>query len=240
MDFEIDGDTLTVDVLGFSMDFERVNKSGAQSGGRSAGGGKDFTAQKPEHFKYDLTEDGAGVVIQYLLVPEGTSSITVKIPAKIEGYPVTEVKSLVDEDNRERIKSITFPDSVTVLGKDLLSGSGITKINLPPKITVIPFSLLLKCESVTSVKIPDGVTEIGQGAFYKCTALKEVVIPDSVTKIEALAFYYCAELTSVKLSPHPIEYIANSNGTGAAFKGCPKLSLAVRKAITDSGYQDEF
>jgi hypothetical protein len=48
------------------------------------------------------------------------------------------------------------------------------------------------------------------------------------------AFDGCSELVTVKLPAHPISY------SGNVFKGCSKLSLAVRSAIKATGYEGEF
>jgi hypothetical protein len=75
-----------------------------------------------------------------------------------------------------------------------------------------------------------------------CVSLKEVVIPDSVTVIGQLAFSSCKELTTVKLPSHPLEYpdFESIHANNSAFGSCPKLSLAVRNAIKESGYTGEF
>jgi len=219
---------------------------GASAGNAPAPAKGGATASKDSDFKYDLTADGKGVVIKGL---QGDFAV-VKIPAKIEGYPVVEVAHLGPEllsfdDSTNAITSVTIPDSVTVLGKDLFWRTSITKISLPKGITVLPTNLFHGCKFLTSVTIPNGVKEIGYGAFGFCKALKEITIPDSVTKIGKDAFENCSELTTVKLPSHPIEYLKvddqglEFNGNWA-FSGCSKLSLAVRKAITDSGYKDNF
>jgi hypothetical protein len=44
----------------------------------------------------------------------------------------------------------------------------------------------------------------------------------------------------VNINPHPIEFESYRSGPPDTFKGCPRLSLAVRKKLTDSGYTGEF
>jgi hypothetical protein len=74
--------------------------------------------------------------------------------------------------------------------------------------------------------------------FCACTSLTTITIPESVTTIEKYAFYKCSELTEVKLPSHPIKYTGDD--WEGAFSECPKLSLAARKAIQDSGYKGSF
>jgi hypothetical protein len=180
----------------------------------------------------------------------------IKIPAKIEGYPVVEVRKF---DSQALKLSVSFPDTVTVLGEGLFKGREIS-VKLPPKITVIPKSLF-ENSKITEITIPNGVTLIEGNAFYGCKQLTTVTIPDSVTEIMYAAFYGCSELTTVKLPAHPIQYTqeiyytasADSvvreisdgnlvvlNPDNVAFSSCGKLSLAMRKAITDSGYAGSF
>jgi hypothetical protein len=235
------------------------------SGGKSSSGGG--TASKAEDFKYDLSADGKGVVIQGLNgviqgAPSGGPYSTVKIPEKIEGYPVVEIgaKAL---GQRMEITSVTIPNSVTKVGEMAFFSTGITtitlpsgitelgkgafgasteltKITLPSGITEIPEACFSSAFGLTSITIPNGVTRIGMKAFNGCESLKEVIIPESVTEIETGAFMYCSELTTVKLPSHPVKYSVNYLGGNDSFESCPKLSLAVRKAITDSGYTGQF
>jgi hypothetical protein len=206
--------------------------------GKSGGKGGGATASKAEDFQYDLSADGKGVVIKGLNV--GNVG-TIKVPEKIEGYPVVEIASF--GYGTSNVTSVTIPNSVTKLGGSLFSYMPITKITLPPGITEIPDSLFLKCKNLTTVTIPNGVTKIGEDAFLN-SGLKEITIPDSVKTIGHEAFSYCSELSTVKLPSHLIEYPDSSNSYAAtgsrAFVNCGKLSLATRKAIQDSGYTGEF
>jgi hypothetical protein len=198
----------------------------------SGGGG---TASKPEDFVYDLTADGKGVVIKGLNVENPS---TLKIPEKIEGYPVVELGEYSFSFGYT-YTSVTIPSSVTKLGEMAFADTGITKITLPSGITEIPRACFTRT-NLTSITIPNGVTKIADDAFAMCLSLKEVVIPDSVTEIGVTAFADCPELTTVKLPSHPVKYLEDIIGYERAFENCPKLSLAVRKAITDSGYKGTF
>jgi hypothetical protein len=236
-----------------------MSGASASSGAVTTGsdGKKYVTAQKDADFKYDLTADGTGVVITGMNKPtNGDYYNVIKIPAKIEGYPVVEVQKF---DSQAFKLSVSFPDTVTVLGEGLFKGREIS-VKLPPKITVIPKSLF-ENSKITEITIPNGVTLIGDDAFMDCKQLTTITIPDSVTLIGRGAFMRCSELTTIKLPAHPIQYTIMksyklpqdtvvreiSDGyfavllpDNAAFSGCSKLSLAMRKAITDSGYGGAF
>jgi hypothetical protein len=247
----------------------RLMSGGSASSGSSttsSGGTKYATAQKDADFTYDLTADGTGVVITGLNKPAAGYYNVIKIPAKLEGYPVVEVRELrsYNADYLASGTSVTFPDTVTVLGENLLD-SRVTSVKLPPKITVIP-NLLFQSSKITEITIPNGVTRIESQAFQYCEQLTTVTIPDSVTEIMSSAFRGCSELTTVKLPAHPIQYTNPAvdyydgpddavvrkwedeysthysvlDPDNGAFSGCGKLSLAMRKAITDSGYGGSF
>jgi hypothetical protein len=175
----------------------------------SGGGGK---ANPATDFRYDMNKAGDGVVIQGFLGNGGE----VKIPAKIEGFPVTGI--LFHAFLRATITSVTIPDSVTVIGDGAFS----------------------QCGRLATATLPKNLKEIPTNLFSSCKSLESINIPDSVTVIGAHAFVDCVELSKVTLPSHPIEYPLHVLGRSDAFVNCPKLSLAVRKTITDTGYKGSF
>jgi hypothetical protein len=234
-------------------------------GGAVKGTGKNYTLNKESDFVYDLTTiDGTEyVVIKDVNLPYGfkkmdvvnnvlVDTLTVKIPAKIEGYPVGEIRT-GSEDRRyitsvtlpntlvkigkeaflgTPIRSITIPDSVVEIGEQAFYVSGITSIKLPKNLKKLGKEAFKDCKNLgSSLNISEGITEIPDNAFAK-TKITEVIIPDSVTVIGGDAFRSCGELTTVKVSSRPIKYLSNPISMfDGAFLKCGKLSLATRKAI---------
>ena len=238
--------------------------SGKSSGGGSGGETKKYklvTAYKTEHFVYDLIADKTGVVIKSMNKPSnGDYYNVILIPPIIEGYPVVEVQGFNFRFTSGY--SVTFPDTVTTLGEKLFENAGMKTVRLPSKITVIPAGLFWfskiteitipngvteigefafnNCQNLTTITIPDGVTKIGRRAFLNCDNLTTVIIPNSVTEIGGGAFFDCNNLTTVNLPPsHSIQYVG-VDGWDYAFKGCSKLTIAMRETIRDSGYTGEF
>ena len=76
---------------------------------------------------------------------------------------------------KNRLKSITIPNSVTSIGE-------------------LAFS---HCNSLTSITIPNSVTSIGEFSFTDCSSLTSITIPNSVTSIGNYAFYDCSSLASI-------------------------------------------
>lgn len=219
-------------VLGISMVVVGLGGSSnvavADSGSSNSGKGNGI-AEKPEHFRYDLNEDGNGVVIAGLLME---NPATVRFPKEIEGYPVVEISLLLEKGHN--VTSVSIPDTVTKIGNMAFIGrESLRSIVLPKNLKIIGYRSFYG-SGITSIVIPEGVTHIGDYAFGVCKNISSVTLPESIEEIGDQAFVSCPELISVKLPSHPIRY------GGAVFANCPKLNLTTRKVITDSGYDGSF
>jgi hypothetical protein len=223
------------------------------------GGGRESPATD---FKYELNASRTGVVIKEYI---GQRS-NVVIPAKIEGYPVLEISEFLGYrgasffempitsvvipkniiyigkrafENCMALKAVTLPDTLEVIETGVFKNcKALTKIELPKSLKVIEKGAF-SGTGLTSIVIPEGVTTIENGIFYECVNLASVTLPNSLERIKILAFYGCTSLTEVKLPSHSIVYEPPQSGF-AVFDNCPRLSLATRKAITDSGYTGGF
>jgi hypothetical protein len=157
-------------------------------------------ADNASDFKYSIDDDSC-MITGYT----GTSD-EVRIPAKIEGKPVTSLFGGAFQKNKT-IKKVIIPDTVTMIG-------GHT---------------FYECTALESVEIPDSVTIIGDFAFAFCTSLKSVNIPDSskAKSIGNSAFFKCTGLTSVTIG-EGVNYIALH-----AFRGCTSLTdLTIPDSLT--------
>ena len=85
-----------------------------------------------------------------------------------------------------RLKSLTLPDTLTVLGAEALGGTSIESIKIPESVTVIG-DYAFRGSAIKSLEIPKNVTEIGNYAFSK-TPIETIKIPKNVTKIGNYAF----------------------------------------------------
>ncbi len=181
------------------------------------------------------------------------TATNVKIPAEIDGYPVTDIGKEAFYGCRS-LENITVPDSVTSIGegafkyctnlKNITLSNNLTSIGaytffsceslesitIPEKVTIIDFGLFEKCTSLKSVKIPNSVTTIAEYAFFNCYNLTTITIPDSVISIGVYAFENCITLTSITLSNN-ITNIAE--GT---FSNCVSLkSIIIPDKVTSIG-----
>ena len=96
-------------------------------------------------------------------------------------------------ENCTSLKSVTIPDSVTVIDLYAFEGcTGLTSITIPNSVTEIGNCAFKDCTGLTSITIPESVTVIGISAFEGCTGLTSVTIPDSVKDISWNAFRRCS------------------------------------------------
>ena len=127
---------------------------------------------------------------------DGTDTAVI-IPESVDGIPVTKIAASAFID-KQKITSITVPDSVTSIGDRAFYGcTSLTSVTIGNSVTSIGYGAFSDCTSLTSVRIPDSVTSIGDYAFYYCTSLTSITIPDSVTSIGEEAFFNCYKLVEV-------------------------------------------
>ena len=95
---------------------------------------------------------------------------------------------------REGIKSIAFApaeDGATLeIGNYAFSGTGITSIELPARVTKLGTNVFRDCKSLTSVTFAEGYkyAAIPDYTFYGCSALESITIPGEVSSIGSGAF----------------------------------------------------
>ena len=123
----------------------------------------------------------------------------------------------------------------TIVGLDEEKLSGVTKIKIPPRCTVIRSDYALNgeknyrsfIEGIEYVEIPDTVTSLGNYAFHDFTKLKSIKIPDNLTSIGERAFWGCSSLISITI-PNGVTEI----GIGA-FAWCSSLiSITFPDSVT--------
>jgi hypothetical protein len=85
-----------------------------------------------------------------------------------------------------RLTEVNIPDSVTFIGEDAFAHNKLTEVNIPNYVEVIS-DRVFAYNRLTSIIIPNSVTTIGLGAFAS-NMLTSVTIPDSVTAIDDYAF----------------------------------------------------
>lgn len=151
------------------------------------------TPNPASDFTYELNKSGNGVLIKGYVGKDSK----VFIPAQIEGFPVTEIKSSSLCYGKE-LTSVVIPDSVTKIGIEIFNNcEALGQVVLPKNLTKIPAKAFKECKSLTVIKLPHNLKIIGAEAFAE-SGLKTIEFPDSLTTIEAGAFSN-AHLSSIEL-----------------------------------------
>ena len=118
--------------------------------------------------------------------------------------------------NCSSLANLDIPADVTELGEAALSYTALSEFEFPEGVnSVEPY--VLSGTDITSIVIPDRVTEIGDYAFLNCTQLKNITFSKNLIDIGTRAFAYTA-LTQVDL-PDGLETLGDS-----AFYDCNELT----------------
>lgn len=112
----------------------------------------DYTPIVPYYsvgLEYELNEDGTG----YILTGIGTATDTdIVIPSTYERLPVVAIGANAFTCC-ESLSSITIPSSVTSIGNEAFSDSGLTSITIPDSVTSIGNLSLFGCRDLINVSV---------------------------------------------------------------------------------------
>lgn len=101
--------------------------------------------------------------------------------------------------NCSKLSRIDFPDSLESLGEAAFSGSGLTALNISPKLTEIS-RLAFSNTRLEEVTIPETVTALDEFCFQNNPRLTKVTLPDTDIIMDSGCFSRCSGLRSVHLS----------------------------------------
>ncbi len=113
-----------------------------------------------------------------------------------------------------KLVSVTFSETVTVIGECSFSQSGLKEIEIPGTVKTIGDSAFSLCDSLRTVNLNNGLEYVLGSAFYGCSSLLQIVLPASVTSLGGQAFLNCsaletAYLKDVKITELPYETFLN-------------------------------
>ena len=122
--------------------------------------------------------------------------------------------------NGSKLKSITLPPTLTIIGNSWLSGcTQLESISIPASVTSIESAAFNGCSSLTELYVPNTVQSIGISAFSGCKSLVKVHLPESLVRIEGWTFDGCSSLNEIVV-PESVNYIGM-----AAFLNCSRLTV---------------
>ena len=188
----------------------------------------------------ELIPATGSVGLAYAINPDGkTFSVAgignctdadVIVPENFCGYHVTSIMAGAFE-KCETLKSITLPETVTVIGERAFRWcNSFEKITLPDTLETIGAKAFYNCNALKSVNIPQSVTSIGEGAFGSCYNLTSVVVPNQITVLAANVFDYCISLETIVL-PDSLQSIGES-----VFSSCIRLkNITIPSGVTSIG-----
>ena len=131
------------------------------------------------------TSDGSSITVTGC---NGACPSTLKIPATIEGLPVTKIADGAFE-RAGGLTSVTIPEGVTQLGSQSFhKAQSLTSVTFPSTLTEIGAESFYEDELLANVTLPAGLTQIGDGAFANTKALASITIPEGVTYIGGYTF----------------------------------------------------
>ncbi len=126
------------------------------------------------------------------------------------------------------LKTIHIPDSVTYIGGDAFTRSGITGIELGDNVTTLGQWAFKECRGLVSVILPPNLETVGKGVFQDCSSLQYVYIPNGLKTISESMF----EGTALKtvILPNSIETIGD-----AAFIRTPMKYVNIPNSVKSIG-----
>ncbi len=133
------------------------------------------------------------------------------------------ITSIGDECFRNllNVTKVTFPSSLTEIGKRAFLYTSLEAVNFPSGLTYIGKEAFCNLSSLTGKLIlPDNIAEIDEAAFYGCTGFTgELSLPASLCSIGEMAFKDCSGFTGALTIPGGVATISQG-----AFSNCSQLS----------------
>ncbi len=121
------------------------------------------------NYKYAILQDGTAKIVKYLK-EEGA----VKIPAALDGHPVTAIGKAFA--GKSLVTGIEIPDTVTVIGSESFYGTGIKEVTIPEAVVRIGDFAFGHCLNLERLFIPQNVREIGGNIVQISDNLKEIEV----------------------------------------------------------------
>lgn len=170
---------------------------------------------------YDYNELGDNSIELTLL--KGDFPEVIDFPEIIDGKKVIGISGDIfgslktKNQNRENIKFLNIPNSITRIGDGAFSGcKSLSNVILPKALVSLGSSTFKNCKNLNNIVLSDTVSFIGKEAFAG-TGIKRIVLPKNIDVINGGLFKNCKKLSNVEL-PDKLKFIEDE-----AFSGCKDL-----------------
>lgn len=107
------------------------------------------------------------------------------------------ITTLIKSPMRKR--SISIPNTVTMIGREAFESSSITSISIPNSVKYIEYKAFTWCMGLSSITIPNSVEYIGNEAFNNCRKLRIIEIGNSIKELGDKAFGGCENIISINI-----------------------------------------
>lgn len=104
------------------------------------------------------------------------------------------------------VTSITFPNSLTLIGRKAFYGSKLSSVVWSEGLVEIGEAAFFDCQQLTSISFSPNLKKINKEAFRLCTSLSFVRLPTSLVTIGEGAFQQTPRLTEIRF-PSSVESI---------------------------------
>ena len=157
-----------------------------------------------EGLKYCLKDDTATVIRKI------TSDVEIYMPDSItydNEYLVKYINDRIFYDTD--IETIRLSNNLVSLTEYAFAYcENLKEIEIPAKITEIPYGTFMHCYGLTNVKLNNSLITIGNDAFSNCYNITSIDLPNSLVSIGENAFVGCSCLKSVNI-PSSVTNIGN-------------------------------
>jgi hypothetical protein len=109
--------------------------------------------------------------------------------------------------------NIVIPKGVTTIGEEAFNCTNrnkITSITMPDSVTTIEASAFAQLKSLTKLTLSKNLKSIGDSAFFGCSKIKTIKLSYGLKRIEYEAFGECTSLTNMAI-PATVTYIGENS-----------------------------
>ena len=128
---------------------------------------------------------------------------------------ITRIKTIGNEDNRDKIQTIILPNTLKVL-ESVGSLKNLVSIDLGTSVDTICYSAFDNCIALERITIPASVKSIEYYAFSGCFGLKEIVVDEENTN-------YCSDGLAL--------YTKDGSKLIAYAKGCGNQTFVINEKV---------